>query len=173
MLWPRGPGSWCTRVPQICAAPELPEVLGHIPTAAGSQSSWKSDFPRHVKPRGTHSWKKLAPSTGTAGMEWREQLSQHSQRCPSPTHVLVHGLRDELSLAVDAGVGSLAGDLLLLLGNAARRGRAAPGVQRACNRDRQVKEGTFPSKPCRNRCSSAHGAPGDAAGFELRRTGRS
>lgn len=42
------------------------------------------------------------------------------------SYVLVQGLRDELSLAVDAGVGALAGDLLLLLGDAARgRGRPA------------------------------------------------
>lgn len=78
---------------------------------------------------------------GTARMQWWEQLSQGSllapsravpfQPRPSPTHVLVHGLRDELALAVDAGVGSLAGDLLLLLGNAARRRRAPAGVQGA------------------------------------------
>lgn len=36
-----------------------------------------------------------------------------------------YGLGDELSLAVDAGVGALAGDLLLLLGDATR-GRGRP-----------------------------------------------
>lgn len=35
------------------------------------------------------------------------------------SYILVQGLRDELSLTVDAGVGALAGDLLLLLGDAA------------------------------------------------------
>ena len=39
---------------------------------------------------------------------------------------MVRGLWDELPFTVDAGVGALAGDLLLLLGDAARRrGRPA------------------------------------------------
>lgn len=41
------------------------------------------------------------------------------------SYVLVLHLWDELALAVDAGVGALAGDLLLLLGDAAR-GRRRP-----------------------------------------------
>lgn len=45
-------------------------------------------------------------------------------------HVLVEGFGDELPLAVNAGVGALASDLLLLLGDAARRRRRAPRVQR-------------------------------------------
>lgn len=46
-------------------------------------------------------------------------------------HVLVEGFGDELALAVNAGVGALAGDLLLLLGDAAGGRRRAPCVQGA------------------------------------------
>lgn len=47
------------------------------------------------------------------------------------------GLGDELPLTVDAGVGALAGDLLLLLGDAAwRRGRPT-GVQGTCAQDQK------------------------------------
>lgn len=45
-------------------------------------------------------------------------------------HVLVEGFGDELPLAVNAGVGALASDLLLLLGHAAGGRRRAPRVQR-------------------------------------------
>lgn len=45
-------------------------------------------------------------------------------------HVLVEGFGDELPLAVNAGVGALASDLLLLLGDAAGGRRRAPRVQR-------------------------------------------
>lgn len=45
-------------------------------------------------------------------------------------HVLVEGFGDELSLAVNAGVGALASNLLLLLGDAAGGRRRAPCVQR-------------------------------------------
>lgn len=44
-------------------------------------------------------------------------------------HILVEGFGDELPLAVDAGVGALASDLLLLLGDAARGWRGATRVQ--------------------------------------------
>lgn len=44
-------------------------------------------------------------------------------------HILVEGFGDELPLAVDAGVGALASDLLLLLGDAARGRRGATRVQ--------------------------------------------
>lgn len=49
----------------------------------------------------------------------------------APTHTLVAGLGDELSLAVDAGVGALAGDPLLPLGHVPGRGRAAARALRA------------------------------------------
>lgn len=65
---------------------------------------------------------------------------------PSPAHVLVHGLGDELSLTVDAGVGSLAGDLLLLLGNAAWRRGAAAGVQRAWTGTHMGQGGNLPTQ---------------------------
>lgn len=44
-------------------------------------------------------------------------------------HILVEGFRDKLPLAVNAGVGALASDLLLLLGDAARGRRGATRVQ--------------------------------------------
>ena len=47
------------------------------------------------------------------------------------THKLVQCFGDELSLAVDAGVGALPGDLLLLLRDAAGRRGATARVQRA------------------------------------------
>lgn len=58
-------------------------------------------------------------------------LSQFNPHPPGPTYVLIHGLGDELALAVDAGVGSLASNLLLLFGNAPRRRRTPTSVQRA------------------------------------------
>lgn len=48
------------------------------------------------------------------------------------------GLGDELPLTVDAGVGALASDLLLLLGDAARRRGCPTGVQGTCA---QIKTG--------------------------------
>lgn len=64
------------------------------------------------------------------------------------------GLGDELSFTVDAGVGALAGDLLLLLGDAARRrgrptcvqgtwdgGGFSKGGAKGKNRGQQVGEG--------------------------------
>lgn len=56
---------------------------------------------------------------------------------PVGTHVLVQGLGDELSLAVDAGVGALPRDLLLLLRDAPRGGRGAAGVQGAWRAKRE------------------------------------
>lgn len=44
-------------------------------------------------------------------------------------HILVEGFGDELALAVNAGVGALASDLLLLLGDAAGGRRRAARVQ--------------------------------------------
>jgi len=45
------------------------------------------------------------------------------------SYVLVVGLGDELPFTVDAGVGALAGDLLLLLGDAAGRWGCPTRVQ--------------------------------------------
>lgn len=44
-------------------------------------------------------------------------------------HILVEGFGDELALAVNAGVGALASDLLLLLGDAAGGRRRAARMQ--------------------------------------------
>lgn len=44
------------------------------------------------------------------------------------THTLIAGLRDEFSLAVNAGVRTLAGDPLLPIGHVAGRRRAAARV---------------------------------------------
>lgn len=44
-------------------------------------------------------------------------------------YILVEGFGDKLPLAVNAGVGALASDLLLLLGDAARGRRRATRVQ--------------------------------------------
>lgn len=51
------------------------------------------------------------------------------------THALLAGLGDELALAVDAGVGALAGDALLPLGDVPGRGRAPARVLGACDKD--------------------------------------
>lgn len=50
---------------------------------------------------------------------------------PWPTYILIHGLRDELAFAVDAGIGSLASDLLLLFRNTPWGWRTPASVQRA------------------------------------------
>lgn len=80
---------------------------------------------------------RAGPRTASRAQEETAQGKQRELLTPpgccnrSPAYVLIHGFGDELALAVDAGVGSLASDLLLLFGNAAR-GRGAPAsVQRA------------------------------------------
>lgn len=96
-----------------------------------------------LSPKHRHCWDLMVGTAPTA-QHW-----PGFPQSPSPAHILVHGLRDELALAVDAGVGSLAGDLLLLLGNAARRWRAPASVQRACDTDRHGsgREPTHPNPP--------------------------
>lgn len=61
-----------------------------------------------------------------------EPLGRCSRLLPSHTHALLAGLGDELALAVDAGVGALAGDALLPLGHVARRRRAPARALGAC-----------------------------------------
>lgn len=57
------------------------------------------------------------------------------------SYILVECLRDELPFAVDAGVGALAGDLLLLLGDAARRRGCPTCVQGAWDSLRACRGG--------------------------------
>lgn len=57
-------------------------------------------------------------------------------------YILVESFGNELPLAVDAGVGALASDLLLLLGDAARGRRRATRVEGTWNRRQtQTRQG--------------------------------
>lgn len=55
------------------------------------------------------------------------------------SYILVRVFWDELPLAVNAGVGALPGDLLLLFRDAARRRRRAAGVHGTWDRNRNGK----------------------------------
>lgn len=133
-----------TCAPDLCCSRATPGARAHLPSplqlalrVPGNQArlSQACQAPGHpflekagLSPKHGHCW------GFNGGNGSRSAASSHpalSQCHPHPTHVLVHGLGDELALAVDAGVGSLAGNLLLLLRNAPRRRRAAAGVQRA------------------------------------------
>lgn len=91
--------------------------------------------PHHLKvlmqPQPVNIWeRKRGPRSQQNPLTAGLRLQPHAH-----THTLLAGLWDELPLAVDAGVGALAGDALLPLRHVPGRGRAPAGVLGTWDKD--------------------------------------